>query len=556
LEKVFVLGDPDPDVLHSLAGYYRNDGDEERARGLMHRARLKGYPQDFLDSLERKRRPDTEPFPWAGPQDEGNGPRPPADDEVFRFMQTFSGREGIYARQWWNPKERKGGYTPVREPMSFRVVRDHLVGAVTAGAYVVRLDGTVRFMAFDIDMTKRAMEAVSGDPGRAKSLRTGVLHVTRSIRHRLGKMGMKALEEDSGYKGRHLWVLFEKPVDAHIVHRFGRSFLAGFPCTDPRVHVEFFPKQARTSGGPGNLIKLPLGLHKRVGRWSRLIGPDGKPSPKPHEFLRTWPRINPDILVSAMAQIPPAQAKPTAESSKTEQNPDRSKVERNDDLPPPLMPGPAWTEADFERDRKVAHLFSRCAVLENLRKKVLECRCLDYDEQMVLRHTLGHIDSGALAVNWLLGKCENVPEEVFLKSNLSGNPMSCSRIRKRVLSVVSEAGCDCVFGDEEESYPHPLLHLSSLPIESAQSAQEEPAAIDEQAGRLGALLRRAKDLAGEIGSVRTALIETMLALGADRIALENGEFALRQRKGEVPSLVWRPLAKMKPMEKRKRIRLA
>ena len=57
------------------------------------------------------------------------------------FEALFSGREGVYARQWARPSG-EGGYTPVHEPLTPAVIRNHLLGTFTAGLYPIRLDGT------------------------------------------------------------------------------------------------------------------------------------------------------------------------------------------------------------------------------------------------------------------------------------------------------------------------------------------------------------------------------------------------------------------------------
>jgi hypothetical protein len=170
------------------------------------------------------------------------------------------------------------GLIPVREPLSFKVARDHLVGALTAGVYVVRLDNTVCFCAFDVDMAKKAIEDVRGDPAKARSLRQAVVSATGALQTFLEGLGIRTIGEESGYKGRHLWALLGKPVDAALAFEFGRLVLASLPARDPRVNVEFLPKQARTGPGIGNLIKLPLGVHRRTGRWSRFLGHDDSPS--------------------------------------------------------------------------------------------------------------------------------------------------------------------------------------------------------------------------------------------------------------------------------------
>lgn len=69
----------------------------------------------------------------------------------------------------------------------------------------------------------------------------------------------RRLLEDSGQKGRHLWLFLERPVPAHVARGFGQALVRAHCPTDERLHLEVFPKQDRLDRkGLGNLVKLPL----------------------------------------------------------------------------------------------------------------------------------------------------------------------------------------------------------------------------------------------------------------------------------------------------------
>ncbi len=103
---------------------------------------------------------------------------------------------------------------------------------------------------------------------------------------------MNPLFENSGYKGRHYWVFLEEPETADVLHLFGRLLLASQAMQlPPGMHLEFFPKQARVrSKGLGNLIKLPLGIHRRTGYRSLLLDDQGQPVPDALAALRSGSR--------------------------------------------------------------------------------------------------------------------------------------------------------------------------------------------------------------------------------------------------------------------------
>ena len=78
-----------------------------------------------------------------------------------KFIDLFSGREGAYARQWANEKN-ETGYTPVREHFSPKVAKNHLLGNYTVGIYQLRINGTVNWAAFDVDLNKKYWQQMQG----------------------------------------------------------------------------------------------------------------------------------------------------------------------------------------------------------------------------------------------------------------------------------------------------------------------------------------------------------------------------------------------------------
>jgi hypothetical protein len=367
----------------------------------------------------------------------------PSDADVIRFVHLFSGRENVYARQWAGERGQEGGYTPVREPFTVAAARNHLLGNITVGVYPVRLDNTVTFFAFDIDIRKPALARARGSLAEARRLKEVVHREAERVQTELATLGVIALMEDSGYKGRHLWVFLETPEDASVVRQFGALFQRACPVASPDLQMEFFPKQASAGAGVGNLIKLPLGIHRRTGRRSRLLGADGTAVPDPFEALRKHPRTSRESLYAAIAALkeralrpepaPPPGPEPSpvgaGSGPRSPEPPEADRAAIRDAFP---APGPAWTAADFETQPEVAHILRHCPVLSALKGKVEKHRRLTHDEQIVLAHSLGHSGTGVLAVNYLLDACVDVAPAARLQSPLAGNPISCPKIRKRI----------------------------------------------------------------------------------------------------------------------------
>ncbi|RMG61039.1 MAG: hypothetical protein D6713_01205, partial [Deltaproteobacteria bacterium] len=252
--------------------------------------------------------------------------------------------------------------------------------------------------------------------------------------------------------------LLERPLPARFARRFVEGMLGLLGPLPEEVSAEDFPKQSFVPQGRlGNLIKVPLGVNRRSGRYSRFLNPDGSPVENPFLFLNSAPLVNPDLLVEAAGKARVVRAFPVKEKWEDDEDPlenvfDGTAFSGSAET----SPGP---EYDFESDPQVARLLDRCPVLAELVNRVLTFRELSQEERIVLTHTLGHLERGPEAVNHLLSKCPGVAPNQFLKSPLRGNPISCPKIRARVPHITEGVRCNCEFNPSRMMYPTPLLHI-------------------------------------------------------------------------------------------------
>ncbi|HND34081.1 MAG TPA: CRISPR-associated primase-polymerase type A1, partial [Myxococcota bacterium] len=386
--------------------------------------------------------------PQAGP--EPQDPRPevpedsaePGDGELLRMLALFAGREDSHARMWKNGDQI--GYSPVPGPLTVELLRAHWRGSLTLGLYLPRLDQTVSLFCVDLDASKAALSAVAGDRAATLALQAEIAGEGVRLYRKLQDLGLQPLLEDSGYKGRHLWVFLEEAVPAATVHLFGRQLCALLRPASPRLHLEFFPKQGQVrEGGKGNLVKLPLGMHLRSGRRARLLDAEGQPVADAFGLLRVQKR-------SVLPTLPGGE-------------PVEEEAEAADPSPPSgpaVVPAPGeipWTEADFEAHPEMAAVLRGCAVLRKLVARTLAERQLEHDGVVVLSHTLGHLPVGPRAVNYLFDKVLDFPASERLVSVLRGSPISCARIRQRLPRIADDVGCACEFANPKP-YPTPLLY--------------------------------------------------------------------------------------------------
>jgi hypothetical protein len=149
---------------------------------------------------------------------------------------TFIQRRDLYARQ-----TRDGSYICIRSPLETSHLVAHLKGELTLGAYVLDPSSQASYIVFDAD-----------DDDQAQAL--------DRMAKCLADQNVPAYMEGSR-RGGHLWLFFAKPVSGKQARLFGQNLLElyGVP------KLELFPKQAKLSEGPGSLIRLPFGVHRKTG---------------------------------------------------------------------------------------------------------------------------------------------------------------------------------------------------------------------------------------------------------------------------------------------------
>ena len=511
-------------------------GAEPRAHQLAQRARSLGLDVHLAGSGE---------LAAAAEDEEELTPLAPSlvasDADCARFLATFGGREDVYARQWFNPKTGQGGYAPVREPLTPRVLRQHFAGDVTLGVYPIRLDGTCLFCAIDLDLQRSVLAEAQRHRDVAQRVRQELAQATAFVCELCGAVGLRPVVEDSGYKGRHFWLPLAEPLHAGRLVALGKALLARLQAQlPPTFALEWFPKAARAgSKGLGNLIKLPLGIHRRTGRRSTFLDDQGQPLARPFELLRTHPRVDEPGLTAALTALG-GQAVDAEPAELVE--PSRGVAVAPVSQPPPVVdsaPRP-FTVADLERHPAYRRLFQGCAVLAALRDKAIHQRHLSHDELVVLAHSLGYMPSGVAAFNYLLGLCPGAPAGALLKSPLRGNPISCPKIRARIGHITATVPCNCVFPTTSETYPHPLLHLHGLSADELAPLPPLPPP-EAQVRRLLILRHRIHELQAEAQALADELIAQLRASPALRWELPEGVLALEAKDG-IPELVWIPAA--------------
>ncbi|HLC15252.1 MAG TPA: CRISPR-associated primase-polymerase type A1 [Thermodesulfovibrionia bacterium] len=382
----------------------------------------------------------------------------PSQHNLVTFMSLFSGREGVYARQWASPTG-KTGYTPVHEPFTLKVAEHHILGNLTAGVYPIRMDNTVNFIAFDLDLPKFVINKAISQESQWKRAMDRLHREACRLIDLASAHDIPIYLEDSGFKGRHGWIFLETPVPADTAKKFGEILLSQMPGGHAsEVQIEIFPKQGRViKGSLGNLIKLPLGFHRRTGKRSLFIRPhDSKPVDNQLNFMEQVNKTSKQAVYKVIQHFQiVVPAIPSPETVTPQQ---------------PAVILPPARVYDIERDPKAQYLLLKCPVLRRIVEKINHESSITNEESIVLTHTLGYLDNGPDAVNQLFQRCVNANPSNFLKSRLKGNPISCPKIRNRIPEITSKVACNCQFNLSTNLYPSPVVHTYSVSDHDLNSA--------------------------------------------------------------------------------------
>jgi (2Fe-2S) ferredoxin len=173
---------------------------------------------------------------------------------IHEIRRLFVGRDDTYVLQ-----NNDGTYKRIDEPLTDEVISKHLKGDITIGIYQHDLNSFIKWVCFDFDENK-----------------SDALKVFEYLKSH-EKYREACLLEDTGGRGAHVWLFFESPIPASV----GR-YLANEIVERLKVKCEVFPKQDKISEkGFGNQVKLPLGLHRKYGRFSMFLDPSSLNEIKP-----------------------------------------------------------------------------------------------------------------------------------------------------------------------------------------------------------------------------------------------------------------------------------
>jgi L-rhamnose mutarotase len=182
------------------------------------------------------------------------------------LKKLFVHRNDVYSIQ--TPE---GGYRTIKMPVTDEVLKSHIDGKQTIGLYHLDTNDTVKCACIDIDVNKSSWSKPDFD--YSINWAPIVDGQVREVKRRLTKYGIVGYEEFSGFKGSHVWYFFEHAVPASTAKDLNDVMFGDMKAVNSELHFELFPKQNSTNGGLGNLIKMPLGMHRKTNSFSYFKDP-------------------------------------------------------------------------------------------------------------------------------------------------------------------------------------------------------------------------------------------------------------------------------------------
>lgn len=385
------------------------------------------------------------------------------EEDLRLFMDLFQGREDAFARQWYEKEKDASGYIPVRRPMQPEDVKDHLRGKRTYGIYLLRRDSTARVGVIDIDLVQKYR---SGQLSREEN--SGVKSEGKYLLKRLAELSAEAslpcIIEFSGGKGYHFWYPFENPVPAGVV-RSALELLAAKVRRDVECFgLEVFPKQDQLSGkGLGNLVKLPLGIHRGTGKASYFLMAKDRSPESQMDFLRGIQRIG----TAALETLARTESKA------------RVLVHPRHE---------AWAGEYPE----LAILEAKCVMIAQILANCRGSRSLSVREEKILLGTIGHLPRAKHLLHHLFEQLPeyNRPLLDYKISRIRGTVIGCKRIHS--LLEDGEGGLPCRFETKETNYWHPLLHLEDEKRYDDSPKSERVSNLQDAMENLSLALRQVK----------------------------------------------------------------
>lgn len=360
------------------------------------------------------------------------------EKEMSLYMERFLGREDIYAKATINLSG-KYTYDLVRAPFSDQELREHLQGKSTFAGYIQRNNQTVKFMLFDLDISKKNLLEIGDNKELFQQYLNKVKNKVQEILQILARFGIKGYVEFSGYRGYHIWVFFSEWISVRYVNLLQDVVLSkAYNEEIDGINLECFPNKTKVKESQlGQMIKLPWGTHYVTGNRSLFVDNQFSLIKNQTEMLGTVSEYDCSTIKRIIAM------------NSNEQFQRKHEIVERDCAELGELP------------EMVSVVLNNCGLQRYLCLKAKRAGYLSHFERLTILYVFGHLgDVGKEFVHTVMSFTLNYQYAITERyiNKLPEKPISCIKLREQYKQVTAEVGCNCTFKRTRDCYPSPVLH--------------------------------------------------------------------------------------------------
>ena len=370
------------------------------------------------------------------------------EKEQELYMELFVAREDIFAQA----SVRENGkryFETVSKPLLAQEIDRHLSGEKTIASYIRRSNNTVKYMVFDIDLSKKVLLKYERKTQEFEEYLIKAKKMAFMVMKKLKKTGISGWLEYSGYRGYHVWVFFSEWISCRYVQELQRFLLEGENWEqDGDINLELFPNRGKMrEGQAGQLIKLPFGRHDQSGEITCFLDETGHVMKDQKNVMEQAydSRVSFNMVKRILARGTEVSKKKINFSASANEEVVEKEIK------------------DLGRQpERIVLILRNCGFLRYLCMKAKNTGYLTHRERLSILYVFGHIgEQGREFIHTVMEFTLNyqyaVTEKFILKC--PAKPISCIKLQEQYKMVTAEIGCNCNFRGMKNCYPSPVLHI-------------------------------------------------------------------------------------------------
>lgn len=378
------------------------------------------------------------------------------DSERELFHQLFAGREDIYAQETVNAYGKRT-YELMNEPLTLELLTDMLQKQISLATYVQRNNGTVHFMVFDLDISKKVLLKYAPETEEFSRYLEQTKEMAYLLKKVLLQMGLSSTVEFSGFRGYHIWIFFQEWINVRYIHMLQDAIMKKLEQEQEKIPelwqlknrqeiiIESFPNHTRVNKDrAGQCIRIPFSRHIRTNRRTCFLDETGNPYSRQAEVLQQAVQY-PLSTVKRIIALSDSSGAGSENQKHCQQTDDKDDIQI---LYPDLKP-------------TVKIVLEKCNLMRYLCKKAKTTGYLTHFERQTIMYVFAHLgDDGKAFVHQVMEQTLNyrfATTERFIQK-LPAKPISCVKLREQYSQITAEIGCSCKFRRTKNCYPSPVLH--------------------------------------------------------------------------------------------------